>query len=39
MINLSHYRPFYYFNTPSRLNILDKATLIKVNGQSFYKIK
>jgi hypothetical protein len=39
MPNLKHYRPFYYFSTPSRLNILDKSTLIRVNGVSYYKIK
>jgi hypothetical protein len=31
-INLKNYKPFYYFNTESRLNILDKDTMIKVNG-------
>lgn len=37
--SIKNYRPFYYFNTPSRLNLLDKSTLIKINGQSYYKIK
>lgn len=39
MPNLKNYRPFYYFNSTSRLNLLDKSTLIKVNGVSYYKIK
>jgi len=38
-INLKHYKPFYYFNTNSKLNILNKDTLIKINGISYYKIK
>ena len=35
-INLKNYKPFYYFNTESRLNILDKSTMIKVNGITHY---
>jgi hypothetical protein len=35
-INLKNYKPFYYFNTESRLNILDKSTMIKVNGVTHY---
>ena len=39
MINLSNYKPFYYFNTPTRYNNLNKSTLIKVNGVSHYLYK
>lgn len=39
MIDLINYRPFYFFNSVSRYNILDKSTLIKVNGISHYRIK
>jgi hypothetical protein len=35
-INLKNYKPFYYFNTESRLNKLDKDTMIKVNGVTHY---
>ena len=35
-INLKNYKPFYYFNTESRLNKLDKDTMIKVNGITHY---
>lgn len=38
-INLKNYRPFYYFNSESRLNILDKSTMIKINGVTHYSIK
>ena len=38
-INLKNYKPFYYFNTESRLNKLDKGTMIKVNNVTHYKIK
>ncbi len=38
-IKLSDYRPFYYFNTESRLNKLDKSTMIKINNITHYKIK
>ena len=38
-IKLSDYRPLYYFNTESRLNKLDKGTMIKVNNVTHYKIK
>ena len=38
-INLKHYRPFYYFNSESRLNILNKDTMIKINGITHYKFK
>ena len=38
-IKLSDYRPFYYFNTESRLNKLDKSSMIKVNGVTHYKFK
>jgi hypothetical protein len=38
MPNLKNYRPFYFFTTPARLNMLDKSTLIRVNGVSYYKI-
>ena len=35
-INLKNYKPFYYFNTESRLNKLDKDTMIKINGVIHY---
>ena len=38
-IKLSDYRPFYYFNTESRLNKLDKGTMIKINNVTHYKFK
>lgn len=38
-LNLKNFRPFYYFNTDSRLNKLDKSTLIKINGVSHYNFK
>jgi len=38
-INLKNYRPFYYFNTESRLNLFNKDTMIKVNGVTHYSIK
>jgi len=38
-INLKHYKPFFWFNSNSRLNILDKNTLIRINGISHYKFK
>ena len=38
-ISLKNYRPFYYFNTESRLNKLDKSSMIKVNGVTHYKFK
>ncbi len=38
-IKLSDYRPFHYFNTESRLNKLDKSTMIKINNITHYKIK
>ena len=38
-INLKNYRPFYWFNSESRLNKLDKGSMIKVNGVTHYKIK
>lgn len=34
-----NYKPFYYFNTESRLNILDKSTAIKINNITHYKVK
>jgi hypothetical protein len=44
LVNLSkfgmkNYRVFHWFNSESRLDKLDKDTLVKVNGRSFYKIK
>jgi len=38
-INLKNYKPFYYFNSESRLNKLDKSTMIKINNITHYKIK
>jgi len=38
-INLKNYKPFYYFNSESRLNKLDKSTMIKINGVTHYNIK
>ena len=38
-INLKNYKPFYYFNTESRLNKLDKSTMIKINNITHYKFK
>ena len=38
-LKLSNYKPFYYFNTESRLNLLDKSKFIKINGKTYYKIK
>ena len=38
-LNLSHYKPFYYFNTEARLNALDKSKSIKINGKTYYSIK
>jgi hypothetical protein len=38
-LNLSHYKPFHYFNTESKLNLLDKSKAIKINGKTYYKIK
>ena len=35
-INLKNYKPFYYFNSESRLDKLDKSTMIKVNGVTHY---
>ena len=34
-----NYKPFYYFNTESRLNLLDKSKFIKINNKTYYKIK
>ena len=34
-----NYKPFYYFNTESRLNKLNKDTMIKINGVTHYKFK
>lgn len=34
-----NYKPFYYFNTESRLNLLDKSQFIKINNKTYYKIK
>ena len=38
-INLKNYKPFYYFNSESRLNKLDKSTMIKINNITHYKFK
>ena len=38
-LKLSNYKPFYYFNTESRLNLLDKSKSIKINDKTYYKIK
>ena len=38
-LNLYNYKPFYYFNTESRLNLLDKSKSIKINGKTYYSIK
>ena len=38
-LKLSNYKPFYYFNTESRLNLLDKSKFIKINDKTYYKIK
>jgi len=38
-INLKNYKPFYWFNSESRLNILNKDTLIRINGITHYKFK
>lgn len=35
-LNLKKYRPFYFFNTESRLKRLDKSTMIKINGVTHY---
>ena len=35
-INTKHYKPFYFFNTESTLNKLDKDTMIKINGVTHY---
>jgi len=34
-----NYKPFYYFNTESRLNLLYKSKFIKINNKTYYKIK
>ena len=36
---IKDYKPFYYFNTESRLNLLDKSKFIKINNKTYYKIK
>jgi len=36
IINLKNYKPFYFFNTESRLDKLNKDTMIKVNGVTHY---
>jgi hypothetical protein len=32
------YKPFHFFNTESKLNLLDKSKSIKINGKTYYKI-
>ena len=41
MLNLKNFRPFYYFNTDSRLKNFNKETtqMIKVNGVTHYRVK
>ena len=41
IINLKNYRPFYWFNSESRLNKFNKEenNMIKVNGVTYYSIK
>ena len=41
MLNLKNFRPFYYFNTESRLKNFNKETtqMIKVNGVTHYRVK
>ena len=34
-----NYKPFYFFNTESKLNLLDKSKSIKINDKTYYKIK
>jgi hypothetical protein len=34
-----NYKPFYFFNTESKLNLLDKSQSIKINDKTYYKIK
>ena len=34
-----NYKPFYFFNTESKLNLLDKSKSIKINNKTYYKIK
>ena len=40
MLNLKNFRPFYYFNTESRLKNFNKETtqMIKVNGVTHYRV-
>lgn len=36
---IKNYQPFYFFNTESKLNLLDKSKSIKINDKTYYKIK
>jgi len=40
-INLKNFKPFYYFNTESRLKNFNKEVneMIKVNGVTYYRFK
>ena len=40
-INLKNFKPFYYFNTESRLKNFNKEInkMIKVNGVTYYSVK
>lgn len=40
-INLKNFKPFYYFNTESRLKNFNKEVneMIKVNGVTYYSVK
>jgi hypothetical protein len=40
-INLKNFKPFYYFNTESRLKNFNKEEneMIKVNGVTYYRVK
>ena len=40
-INLKNFKPFYYFNTESRLKNFNKEEnqMIKVNGVTHYRVK
>ena len=41
IINLKNFRPFYYFNSESRLKNFNKEEnkMIKINGVTYYSIK
>jgi len=41
IINLKNFRPFYWFNSESRLNKFNKEEnkMIKINGVTYYSIK